>query len=953
MAKKSNLIKSKSIYSIKKHHASTNNGVIYENDHITILPNDGIYDDGVTLFSESNFKYKVNTETNSKKRHIRSNFVTTEDGSEEWTLTNIGEGVLSDESTIVTKPNYSSLKDFAYYGSAVELIKATMNDIILRYPGGLSYYNNNIAPTINVDNEIYYLISNEFGIDCWTKIDDEMGLSSDDIKNPLRLLMASYKNYTSSSDDTSIEKPEITYYGNICLNTIIGEVTINGASFHIYMDGEGEKHLVKRGANGNGKIIWPKKKFITEFWASLDDFEKILLNKDTIPLYKSTFETPYNNENGFYYINKSYIWPTVDGETPDLTTAAFQGYLESLLSLATFHDEYDSDNIWRMMTHESIKNLDWTFSFDKNGVEDDDGGFDTKGISAMMRIYGRQFDDIKRKADNIKASNSITYDEKNNIPDYFLTDIVDINGWEANNVAPFNNEVTSLISGGSVNNTVIHTTSGKNCSYVNSAFQRRLSLSSSYLHSLKGTRRGIEAILNLFGYKKVDIITNNSKAGDFAIHEYVYTISKALPYEEASTIRAYGEYAYDNETTNLMDGYPVAIVKKDGSDDISDWYLVPWFNKYETYRNPFYFQGKGGWGKRSEKTHNLKNITGENTTVTIKGKYVKLYEETQTYMRFASNITEMLSIPQSELVQNMVCYVTDITDIREKYTPSQTDSIKLGGDWGNEISHYFILKNISLNGFCGYVSNDLYSCYGWKNVYYSDIKEQNCDGERVLYLESLLTEEKGNNPHTGYGLYDDGGEYINRYTSLFKHAFEEGLYDYLKDDPSATDIYAKVSGGYGFNTMIEHKDNNKCAYFQDLSVVSNIESIGEVDNIVDWNAMKMEGELIFNPENTTENENEPYDESKANGIINVKKLTINFCTNGNSFLKDYFQNVVLKYLEEMIPSTSIFEIIFDTTAPEATAEETDITLNTYEALPAAHVLVDDNTTYWTGLSINQ
>ena len=113
------------------------------------------------------------------------------------------------------------------------------------------------------------------------------------------------------------------------------------------------------------------------------------------------------------YEEKSYIWPTVgnDGFTPDMTTGAFQGYLESLISLASFHDEYDSDNIWRMMTHESIKNMDWTYTNKNN--EEIEGDIENNGISSMIRIYGRQFDDIKLYADSIKNMINISYNEKN------------------------------------------------------------------------------------------------------------------------------------------------------------------------------------------------------------------------------------------------------------------------------------------------------------------------------------------------------------------------------------------------------------------------------------------------------------------------------------------------------------------------------------------------------------
>ena len=191
MVKKDKLIKSKSIYSIKNRHSKTNNGIIYENDHITIIPNDGIYDDEMTLFSESNFKFKVRTDKTNKKKHVRGSFVKPLSGNDVWTLNDLKDVEKSDESRIVLKPNYSSLKDFAYYGSAVELIKATVNSVVQNFPGGLQYYINGPAVYTN-DNEKWYLVSNEFEIDCWSGGDV---LSESNVKNPMRVIMASYKNY--------------------------------------------------------------------------------------------------------------------------------------------------------------------------------------------------------------------------------------------------------------------------------------------------------------------------------------------------------------------------------------------------------------------------------------------------------------------------------------------------------------------------------------------------------------------------------------------------------------------------------------------------------------------------------------------------------------------------------------------------------------------------------------
>jgi hypothetical protein len=81
------------------------------------------------------------------------------------------------------------------------------------------------------------------------------------------------------------------------------------------------------------------------------------------------------------------------------------------------------------MTHEAIKNLDWTFVREQDG-QNEDVQIDSGKIEKILQLYARQYDGLKRYIDNIKNTNKITYNEKNNIPDYFLTDTVDIDGWD-------------------------------------------------------------------------------------------------------------------------------------------------------------------------------------------------------------------------------------------------------------------------------------------------------------------------------------------------------------------------------------------------------------------------------------------------------------------------------------------------------------------------------------------
>lgn len=849
--KKDRYIKSKSIYSIKNVHAKTNAGTIYENDYVTIIDNDDIYNDEMALFSESNFKYKINTTENNKKRHIRSEFIKPNGDKEYWTKDDVKDHVISDESQIILKTNYNSLRDFAYYGSAVELVKSTITDIILRFPGGLYYYEKNLAPEITYNGKLYLLISNECQIDCWSKAEN----LNDSIKNPLRVLSTSYSEYVNKSGK-KIAEPIINVTGT-CLNSIVGSVTIDEKKLDIYNDSNNnfnlivEKSTVKESDYGT-MIIEPIKKHFDEFWNNLDDFERVVLNKDSIPLYTAIFETPYQDETGFYYNSKTYTWPTVgNSKTPDLTTSKFKGYLSNLLTLAEFHDEYDSDNIWRMMTHESIKNLDWTF----NNEDDEFDEIDNSRIKTLIHIQGRMYDDVKRYIDNIKHTNSLSYDKKNNAPDYFLSDIIENDGWENKNSTPFNENTKFTIK---KNNITILENSGKTNSYVNTEFLRRLSLSSNYIQSMKGTRKGINAILGMFGYKE---------GTDYEIHEQVAKCSKFLSYDDTVCLRTEFEYINADENTNFMKGYPVAIIVEN-----NNYKLIPWFDKNEKYDYGFYFQPKGGW--RKVKDININNSLTSYTS--ISGD--TLYSETEPYLLFFNTLDDLISIPNNKLFDDMICYVSDISNIKSYYSNKNGET--------NDNSHYFILKNKHLSTKLGYVDVVPHKCYGWyqiKENEYNGTGKLTDEGKKVLYLETIVPNYKSNNPHTGKGNYDFGLEYLVKYSKLFKEALEDG-----KCDELSRSIKEQIEN-VGFGDIISEKDNEKCKV---VMTNDNIISVGN-DNL------------------------NLQDEDDSFKCINIKNLTIIFKTpNGkkNEF-KKYIIETVLPYLEQMIPSTTIYELLFDEKGP--------------------------------------
>lgn len=699
--------------------------------------------------------------------------------------------------------------------------------------------------------------------------------------------------------------------------------------FDIYLDGDGIKHIVTDTNNhydlgGNDLcIIRPKRQFRNEFWDNLDDFERVLLDRDTTPIYTARLETPYTIDNFYYYNLKTYTWPTVDGVTPDLTTSRFHGYLNSLISLAQYHDEFDSDNLWRMMTHESIKNLDWTFmriNDSDSSSDDEDNGLDSSRMRGTLNVYGRFFDDLKRYADNIKSTNNISYDEKNNLPDYFLTDSVEIGGFEATSISSF-----SAISTDFSNTQQIDDNFKKTLSTVNSNFMRRLSINETYIHSLKGTRNGLKSILGLFGYKENSGETPTTTAGEFDIHEYVAIANNFPSYAETSRLRSLVDYVNYDENTNFMKGYPVAVVSPLGENsDEYDYYLIPWFNSNETYKYPFYFQQKGGWGKIMTKEINEPITIASSITEDYD---VSIYGETEPYMKFVSNIEELKSISNNAVFENMVCYVTDISKMYEEYEDAPGE---YPDDERLDYSHYFILKNISLSNYIGFVDTDLYYCYGWRNIRlreFTGATPTTRDGLIVLYLESIIENSKDNNPHFGKGEYDDGASYIEKFNLIFGDDLDYGVFDFLKDgDQEDLDNYEEISTlGFDVTNMVEN--NKKCYYFEDSQ--SQIQYRTSIDENPDVFSVPMhtwtetiytlipvgeedsydysDYEDFVNPENADDH----VDEAAANSIVNVKNLVINFGTNGNLYIRKYIEKTVIPYLEHMIPSTTILRYKFD------------------------------------------
>lgn len=815
-------IKSKANYTLRKRHMGTSEGTVYEHDVMTIQPMDGLFDDDEITMSDSNFKFKVGKGMNSRKKHSRGYWEKDAEGNEKWTGQSVSNEV-SHESKIVHKPDYSSLQDFAYYGSAVDLVKATVMDVLLRYPGAII----KTDEAVSINGETYYMVSNETLID----IDTQFLSDKSSVENPMRYLCLSVDKYEDSNgnipDFVVAEKQQVW-----CPGTIIAKSVVAGETLYTYYNNKRKYLLSKTG--GNKVIIKPKDDVIEEFFNSLDNFERVLLDRDTQPLYKATFETPFATDEGNFYKMEEYVWPMINGDSYvslDLSSAAYNSYVSRLSNMATYYDETVSDNLWRMMTHEGLKNLDWTFTPLSESYNIDSGNtemsLDSSRLKKIIRLYGRQYDDLIGAMETLKSCERVTYDCKNNTPDYFLTDMNSNEGWIPVNTSPGETESNPIYVGSR--------TRGYKGDEANIAFQRWLKLNSGYIQSMKGTRHGIRLILGLFGFVEGE---------DYNIKENVGIATGVYP--KYSDVIRWNQMKDNLDESDIYDdslaGIAVAGVMPSGGASESDMYCIPWFDNTKQYDGNTYFQMDGGWGFSDKKiAYSLnKEVTMENT-----------FGESLTYLKFADTIDDMLSFSNDEIKNGDICYVAD-----SKTYPH----------------HYFILKNKCLSQ----------SESGWENIPETD--------ERVIYLESIISKHEGNNPHCGFGDYDNGDKYLDRMSRVFWYACENGFFSSVDYD-----VYQSIEKCKYDISLKE--DNAKCHYFDDTTLTSDIVSIGDDDVLNDPIY-----DIVYNPEG-----GDKKDEASANSVLNLKTLTIEFIPRmGDEQEIRYIQNVVLPYVEEMIPATTIF-----------------------------------------------
>lgn len=220
------------------------------------------------------------------------------------------------------------------------------------------------------------------------------------------------------------------------------------------------------------------------------------------------------------------------------------------------------------------------------------------------------------------------------------------------------------------------------------------------------------------------------------------------------------------------------------------------------------------------------------------------------------------------------------------------------------------------------------------------VRLKNTDNEYIK-VNTIKNYYDGNNPHNGNMDYDFGHEYFTYYKKLFKHAIDNYLFDERCYENFYNSLYGEIYD-YGFKNLIHDNEeikqyapymlnDTKIHYFGNYYKkikCTDVMYYGDNDETT-WRLQEMYNHndsaitVIKYKLNSDDNliGGSPYSgqtgekvDSITNQIVNNKRLSIRFflhnewhTNKGQAELK-YLDDIVMNYLSQMIPSTTIVDV---------------------------------------------
>ena len=465
--------------------------------------------------------------------------------SEPYTLETLNlteeESIKFSNETIKTNLNLddTDLTRFVYFGSFYEYIASNIKQIMLNWKGSL-YLDIFIPddPTAQVKNTVLDYTYDSIRDESYFKI------PTPTIVNTFGLIYDSSYGGTNNQQQSTVFNPD-QGFGNISnlnlhytkyqISNLHGDFPVQeftGTSttdnyIHVKVKGDAWPSLSGIGFGSFQYHFRPKEETLNKYYFSqLDEFQNAILNRLTTPQYSYSLKTFKKTDNGNTIIStKVLTWPTTDGFNLDTAGPSFSVYVNNWLDAAKNIDEVKTDLITRRFISSSI------VEFDTEGDGTDVYG---RKVNKLLRIYGREFDEIKKYIDALAFSRIVTYDKKDNTPDELIKMMASELGLDVL-LSFFDDNFFGDVLPQNSNNLESIPFSGYSRHLspreMDTELWRRLVINAWWLFKSKGHRKVLEFFLNLFGIQ--DCVVN--------LDEHVY-VAKNAPLDIEETNKLINDY---------------------------------------------------------------------------------------------------------------------------------------------------------------------------------------------------------------------------------------------------------------------------------------------------------------------------------------------------------------------------------------------------------------------------
>ena len=472
-----------------------NDGIEYRNFSDDLVGNQQTTGDGGanSTFTLNNFVTTTNFDGRTSKVYYTKKY------SDFYTLqglkltNNTSKTLLSNNINVDINIDKTDLSKFAYFGSATEFIRVNLENIITNWPASLyikptrsTNIRTMVGPTVldytydDVLNKSTFKVDTNF-------IDNKFGINFQkngtiintfNESNNLRNLSINSLSYVIST-----ELGDFNVIGFTGSNNLIDDF--------IYFEVEGNPFDITEPTTNETYHIKPNEILYESFFNSLSKFESNLLNRLINPIFTSTYNYKTETDDGLI-INrtKTLTWPVSDGYNIDFNTEQYVEYVTELLKISESKDEIQSNLVARFFTSQSISDFDTIPTIDVSG--DEASG---QKMNKTLKIYGREFDEVKKYIDGISFSNIVTYDKKNNTPDQLVKYLGRTLGWNMVSSMANNDLLNSYLNTSS--STYIGYKRGLTPNEADIEMWRRLVLNSAWIWKSKGTRKVIEFFFKL------------------------------------------------------------------------------------------------------------------------------------------------------------------------------------------------------------------------------------------------------------------------------------------------------------------------------------------------------------------------------------------------------------------------------------------------------------------------